>query len=122
MQRDAYVAHQGQNELAKPASEGPSACACWAIDGLRTKVSYLPPTTSVAGLPMLMAYDQDSNAALEISIYDCPGWSEKVIAEFLLEAELWLPALELPRSNLIPVRLPFDPLLAPKLPRLQGLN
>ncbi len=30
----------------------------------------LPPTTCVAGLPMLMAHDQDSNAAFKISIYD----------------------------------------------------
>ena len=38
--------------------------------GLRTKVSYLPPTTNVAGLPVLMSHDQDTNAAFEISIYD----------------------------------------------------
>ena len=37
---------------------------------LRTKVSYLPPTTCVAGLSMLMTHDQDSNAAFKISIYD----------------------------------------------------
>lgn len=32
--------------------------------------SFLPPATSVAGLPVLMAHDQDSNAAFKISIYD----------------------------------------------------
>jgi len=32
--------------------------------------SHLSPTASVAGLPVLMAHDQDSNAAFEISVYD----------------------------------------------------
>lgn len=39
------------------------------ITGLM-KVSCLPSATSVAGLPVLMSHHQDSNAALEISIYD----------------------------------------------------
>ena len=30
----------------------------------------LPPTTSVAGLPVLMSHNQDSNTTFEISIYD----------------------------------------------------
>jgi len=33
-------------------------------------VSHLSPTASVAGLPVLMAHNQDSNAAFEISVYD----------------------------------------------------
>ena len=33
-------------------------------------VLYLPPATSIAGFPVLMAHDQDSNAAFKISIYD----------------------------------------------------
>ena len=33
-------------------------------------VLYLPPATSVAWFPVLMAHDQDSNAAFKISIYD----------------------------------------------------
>lgn len=31
---------------------------------------HLSPSTSVAGLPVLMSHDQDSNAAFEISVYD----------------------------------------------------
>lgn len=34
------------------------------------QVSYLPPTTSEAGFPVLMAHDQDSYAAFKIAIYD----------------------------------------------------
>ena len=33
-------------------------------------VLYLPPAASVAGLSVLVAHDQDSNATFEISIYD----------------------------------------------------
>jgi hypothetical protein len=40
------------------------------IAGLHTKVSYLPPATSVAGLPVLMAHDQDLNSVFEISVYN----------------------------------------------------
>ena len=37
--------------------------------GLRTMVLYLPPAAS-AGLSVLVAHNQDSNATFEISIYD----------------------------------------------------
>ena len=53
--------------------------------------SHLSPTASVAGFPVLMAHDQDSNTAFEISIYnrvrkyfqrECPSpfcrWGSKV--------------------------------------------
>ena len=56
--------------LTRAASRQSRSNVRLGIAGLRTKVSHLPPATSVAGLPVLMAHDQYSNAAFKISIYD----------------------------------------------------
>ena len=56
--------------LTRAASRQSRSNVRLGIAGLRTKVSHLPPATSVAGLPVLMAHYQDTNAVFKISIYD----------------------------------------------------